>query len=557
MTVGNQSNRSSVESLVANVEEIFAVIYRGLKEVIAPIVTDLTQGFDTTDVLVTWTVIIFAGLYLRRFYVFMKYRDGWAILKSRFWKGVMRLPPVRSQLDKDIGKMMKSLDKEINVFSDKKSYKLPDHGMRIDRLRERLDEWVKRDDKIISTGKLSGSVYYQKNPTHELCKDYAREYVYANLLHFDLFPSARQMEVEIIAMTINLFRGEKDVTCGVLTTGGTESILLAVLTYRQMAYERGIEFPEILLPETAHAAFDKAAFYFNVKLTKIPINKKTFEVDPEDFRNAITCNTIAIVGSFPNYPHGIHDPVEELATIAQQNDLGFHCDACLGGFLLPFAEEFDRDLGIFDFRHPGITSLSVDPHKYGLGPKGVSVLMFKNKDVRRHIYFKTTTWPGGFYATAVMGGSRSGASIAGCWAAMMNIGLAGYKDQAEKIFKGMDIICEGLKAIPEVEVCGDPKICAVALRSAVRRLDTYLLSTAIKKRGWAVCVCQNPPCVHWGLTLANADRAHEFVKDVKASVEEALAGGMKIHGVSQMYGSSASLPENFKNEGMDLSLIHI
>ncbi|KAF8561020.1 hypothetical protein P879_07609 [Paragonimus westermani] len=238
------------------------------------------------------------------------------------------------------------------------------------------------------------------------------------------------------------------------TSGGTESIMLACLAYRQLARSKGIKNPIMhvftffrgfvyeclssvsrILPESAHAAFDKAAYYFNIDIVRIPVDPASLEVDINSMRRAITKDTCLLLGSAPGFPHGIIDPISEIAALGRQYDIPVHVDCCLGGFLLPFMEAADYPLQPFDFRVAGVTSISCDPHKYGFSSKGVSVILYRNKHLRSMQFFTQPDWPGGVYASPTFAGSRSGALIAVCWATMMYFGRQGYIESTRRIVK--------------------------------------------------------------------------------------------------------------------------
>jgi sphinganine-1-phosphate aldolase len=210
--------------------------------------------------------------------------------------------------------------------------------------------------------------------------------------------------------------------CGLAPSGGTESILLAMLAYREWGKKRGITNPNVVVPVTAHGSLDKASFYFGFELRKVPM-RADFSVDLEEMRRLIDSNTVALVGSAPDYAFGMFDDIPSIAALAQEYGINCHADCCLGSYVLPFTEEAGFKIPyLYDFRVPGVTSISSDPHKYCYGPKGFSCLMFRTKELRRLTFKAVTTWSGGMYVTPTMAGSRSGAVIAGTWAAIMKQG---------------------------------------------------------------------------------------------------------------------------------------
>ena len=291
-------------------------------------------------------------------------------------------------------------------------------------------------------GFVSGAVYHG-DPEHIefLNKVYAIN-SQSNPLHADVWPSATKFEAEIVAMTANMLGGVGQDICGTVSSGGTESIMLAMKTYRDQArQEKGITRPEMVVPITAHAAFDKASQYFNIKTLHIPVDE-TFRADVNAARKAITRNTIVVVGSAPAFPHGTIDPIEELSELARERGIGFHTDACLGGFVLPWAEKLGYPVPPFDFRLPGVTSMSADTHKFGYAAKGTSVVLYRGKALRHYQYYTATDWPGGLYFSPTFAGSRPGALSAACWAAMVSIGAEGYMNATQKIL----VTAEAIKA---------------------------------------------------------------------------------------------------------------
>ena len=211
----------------------------------------------------------------------------------------------------------------------------------------------------------------------------------------------------------------------------------------------------MIVPTTAHAAFDKASQFFNIKAIRVPVGAD-FRADVEATRAAITKNTVVIVGSAPPFPHGIVDPIEELSELAREHNIGFHTDACLGGFVLPWAEKLGYPVPPFDFRLPGVTSMSADTHKYGYAAKGTSVVLYRGSKLRRHQYYMIADWPGGLYLSPTLAGSRPGALSAACWAAMISIGEKGYMEATRRILETADLLKKAINDIPELYVFGDP-----------------------------------------------------------------------------------------------------
>lgn len=345
-------------------------------------------------------------------------------------------------------------------------------------------------------------------------------------------------------MTARMLHGGPAV-CGAMTSGGTESILMAVKTYRDWARAtKGITKPELVAPITVHSAFDKACSYFGVKLVHVDLGAD-YKVDLRAVKKAITRNTIALVGSAPNFPHGMIDDIEGLAAIALAHKVGLHVDACLGGFVLPFVsklEKYAKDIPAFDFRVNGVTTMSADTHKYGFAPKGTSVVLFASSDLRHHMYFSAPNWTGGAYGSPTMPGSRPGGLVAAAWATLVAIGEDGYLKYAEGMMDTTRAMLEGIRALPELHVIGDPKGIVIAFAS--RTLDIFQVRAAMEKRGWHLSPLQNPASIHMCVTAKLIGTGPQFAQDLRESVAEVTVfPEMYKKGSAAIYGLAASMPD--------------
>ncbi|NTU81462.1 MAG: aminotransferase class V-fold PLP-dependent enzyme, partial [Chloroflexales bacterium] len=369
----------------------------------------------------------------------------------------------------------------------------------------------------------------------------------SNPLHVDLWPSATKYEAEIVAMTAAMLGGgeagaaPEAQVCGTVTSGGTESILLAVKAYRDYARERrGVRRPELVVPTSAHAAFDKAAQYFGVRLVRVPVGAD-FRADVAAARRAITRNTIALVGSAPSFPHGVIDPIEDLAELAGERRVGLHVDACLGGFVLPWARRLGYPVPRFDFGVPGVSSLSADTHKYGYAAKGTSVVLYRGRELRHYQYYTTTDWPGGLYFSPTLAGSRPGGLSAACWAAMVATGERGYLEATGRILETAAAIRRGIEAIPGLRVLGDP-LWVIAFASP--QLNIFQVLELMGRRGWSLNGLHRPPAIHLAVTLRHAQPgvAGRFLSDLREAVAEVRARPGEQGGMAPVYGLAASLP---------------
>lgn len=400
---------------------------------------------------------------------------------------------------------------------------LPEKGLphaevmrRATALREALDE-------DFSTGHLSGTIYHGGSDLTKLINDTLVLFQWTNPLHMDTYPSVRQMESEIVAMCVALFHGRDAQACGGVTSGGTDSICMAIKAHREYQREkRGITRPNIVCPITVHPAFDKACHYYCIDKIDVPVDPSTGCVDPAELEKYVTENTICIVGSAINYAYGTVDDIQALSDIAQRHGCGLHVDACLGGFVLQFLEDAGvPNVPVIDFRIKGVNSISVDTHKFGFAPKGSSVVLFDSMELRRYMYFAIATWPGGVYASPGFNGSRPGNIIAGTWAAMMAHGKEGYVKSAKKVYDAMRAFCDGIRDIDGLFVIGQPQSSAVAFTS--NEMDIYALGERVKARfGWNIHTLQFPSALQFSLTVVHSRPGiiEKFIADIKTVADE-------------------------------------
>jgi len=543
-----------MEGIIAGAFNILMHYFRGytlVKSTILEYITPITNRFDLVDILIIWTIIfvILSRFYSKFIYAkkhgFRKTITGWVMAQ------ISDLSFVRSQIDKKIARTTEKLEADLQKHRDpEKTIELPKQGLSEEAIKRKVALWQKSDYKIYGEKKITGCLYYNENEKlHNFVKEVAKDYLYVNALHFDLFPSANQMEGEIIYMVKNLYNGD-DKTCGIITSGGTESIMTAMLAYREWGRKHGIEEAEIVAPITAHVAFEKAAFYYGMRVTYVPVDIKTGIVDPAGIEAAISRDTVCVVGSYPNYPYGTCDPIEDLAYIAKRHKIGFHTDCCLGGFVAPFLENFKGSSGKFDFSVEGVTSISVDPHKYGLAPKGVSVVLFDSVKLRLGALFSYTEWPGGIYSTPTHAGSRGHAPVAGAWAALQSIGYNGYNDKAGKIIEATRRVVKKISEISCLAVVGNPELGTVSFISKTKNLSCYDLVEKIGQRGWKAAALQKPAAIHLSITNYNIGQIEDFISTVRWGVEELLKNPPKVFGdLAQIYGTNATLPASIMQEG--------
>ncbi len=391
-------------------------------------------------------------------------------------------------------------------------------------------------------GFASGAVYHGGREHVDFLNQVYALFSQGNPLHPDLWPSITKFEAEVVAMTSAMLHGAdlEPPACGTVTSGGTESILLAMRTYRDHARAaHGITEPEIVAPVTAHAAFDKAAQYFGLRLVKVGVGGD-LRADPDAVRAALTDRTVAVVGSAVQFPHGVADSIEELAAIAAEHGVGFHTDSCLGGFVLPWAERLGYPVAPFDFRVPGVTSMSCDTHKFGYAAKGTSVLLWRDAELRERQYYATTDWPGGLYYSPTFAGSRPGALSAQAWAALVTTGEEGYLEATRQVLAAAARIRAGIAAIPGLRVLGDP-LWVIAF--AAEDVNIYDVLDRMTGRGWSLNGLQRPAAVHLCVTLRHTapEVAQRFLDDLRTCVAQARedpGGGL----MTPVYGMAA-VPE--------------
>ncbi|KAJ7426927.1 Sphingosine-1-phosphate lyase 1 [Willisornis vidua] len=496
--------------------------------------------------------------------------------KKQFFKLLRKMPFIGALIQKKIDEALNDVTSSLSFLKDEKDYikALPEQGMSQSQVLEKMKEYSSKGDVRWQDGKVSGTVYSGEEKLTQLlvkllfdldcrrlelacssltsCESTVvekheiqvyEEFAWSNPLHPDIFPGLRKMEAEVVRIACTLFNGGPE-SCGAMTSGGTESILMACKAYRDLAYERGIKQPEMLVPVSAHAAFDKAAHYFGMKLIQIPLTK-AMEVDVQAMKRAISRNTAMLVCSAPQFPHGIMDPIEEVAELAVKYKIPFHVDACLGGFLIAFMDKAGFPLKrLFDFRVEGVTSISADTHKYGYAPKGSSVVLYCDKNYRKYQFFVAPDWQGGIYASPSVAGSRPGGIIAACWATLLHIGELGYVEATKRIIKTARFLESELRKIDSIFIFGKPEVSVLSIGSDT--FDIYRLSNFLAAKGWNLNVLQFPPSIHLCITQLHTKPgvAEEFLKDVRDSIEHIMKDlNAKTTGMGAIYGMAQSVPD--------------
>lgn len=501
----------------------------------------------------------------------------------------LRMPGVRSKVQQQVASAVAKLEsKFVPSGPDVKHYRtLPKDGWKPEEIAAELKALADMKHTRWEDGFVSGAVYHGGSDLSKIQTNAYETFTVANPLHPDVFPGVRKMEAEIVAMVLSIFHAPPT-AAGVTTSGGTESILMACLSARQKAYaERGVTEPEMIIPETAHTAFNKAAEYFKIKLHLVACPAPAYQVDVRRVGRLINSNTVLLVGSAPNFPHGIIDDIPALSRLAQRKRLPLHVDCCLGSFIIPFLGRAGFVSEPFDFQVKGVTSISCDTHKYGFAPKGNSTVLYRSKALRAYQYTVFPDWVGGVYASPSIAGSRPGALIAGCWASLMAIGEQGYIDATHRIVGAAKDLEAAVRTHPilsaELEMMGAPKVSVVAFTTrahpravpadallqqqtpalaaakpapALSQLNIYDVADQLGAKGWHLNALQNPPALHLAVTLPSVPTVPQLVADLadtllhlRAAERARVAAGHRPSGGSPagdaaaLYGVAGSLPD--------------
>lgn len=401
--------------------------------------------------------------------------------------------------------------------------KLPKKGMDSDTILATLDAF-KMEDLDWRRGRVWAYVYPIDAEVEKVSKQAYTNFLTENALDPTAFPSCLILENQIVAIGAAHLGGDENTT-GNFTTGGTESILMAVKSARDRARDLQPEItkPEMILPVTAHAAFHKAAAYFDVTLKLVDVDPETFRAGPGAVREAITDNTILIVASAPSYAHGVVDDVEGIAAVAKEHNILCHVDGCMGGWLLPYFKRLGADIPAFDFSVEGVTSISMDLHKYAFCPKGASLILYRSKEVREYQMFSCSNWTGYTIINPTFQSTKTGGPLAGAWATLHSIGDERYLDYARTIWDSTQEVIEGCRSIPGIEVMGQPDFCLVAIQS--NEFNIFNLADEMKKRGWYIQpqlgYKDYAPNVHFSINLGVAPHTQAMLADLREAVLDA------------------------------------
>ena len=501
--------------------------------------------------------------------------DTYNAIQRTLYGLFLRAPGIRSQVQKQVTEAITKLQGKLvpqgpGVI---RYLNLPKEGLSEDMVRKELDTLANMDHTRWEDGFVSGAVYHGGDELIKLQTEAFGKFTVANPIHPDVFPGVRKMEAEIVAMVLAMFNAPPG-AAGVTTSGGTESILMACRSARQKAYaERGVTEPEMyvqmeafydpaadsisrILPDTGHTAFHKAGEYFGIKVHLVACPAPSYQVDIQSVSRLINSNTVLLVGSAPNFPHGIIDDISGLSKLALKRKIPLHVDCCLGSFLVPFLDKAGFETELFDFRLKGVTSISCDTHKYGFAPKGNSTVLYRTAALRTYQYFIAPNWSGGVYASPSIAGSRPGALIAGCWASLMRVGETGYVGACHTIVGATKKIIEAMQQNPglnsDLQIIGRPLVSVVAFSS--KTLNTYDIADGMSAKGWHLNALQNPPAIHVAITLPVAKVWEKLITDLETVIEGEKekervrvvegkgAKGKAVGDSAALYGVAGSLP---------------
>jgi glutamate/tyrosine decarboxylase-like PLP-dependent enzyme len=405
---------------------------------------------------------------------------------------------------------------------------LPNAGMSPEEVLGHLDE-LKRDDVRWRDGRAFSLVYYGGADVLAVAEEAYRTYATENALNTDAFPSLRTIQSEVVAIVGGWLQAG-DEGAGFMTSGGTESILMAVKAARERGRkERGIATPNVVLPTSAHAAFEKGCYYFGVESRRVAVGPD-WRADVAAMADAIDENTVLVVGSAPQYPQGVIDPIPEIAALAAAHDINCHVDACMGGVTLTFMAMLGEPVPPWNFAVPGVTSMSVDLHKYGYTAKGASVIMHRNKKLRGYQTFVTDNWLGGMYGSSGVLGTKGGGSMAAAWAVMHYLGNDGYKRVTSVARAACLELTAAVGAMPELAIRAYPHTTLLAFGAADEsQFDIFAVADALWRRGWYVDRQGPPASLHCTVSVVHDGKIQAFVDELRGAVAEVLHDSQRGH----------------------------
>ncbi len=401
---------------------------------------------------------------------------------------------------------------------------------------------MKSGDADWHSGQLFGLIYEAGEKVEKLVREAASLFMIENGLSPLTFPSLLRMENEVMSMVLSLMEGD-DHTVGCATSGGTESIFMAIKAARDWARQEKphIRKPQMVVPVTAHPAWNKAAHSLGIDIVMTPVDDG-FRADTAAMKDAIGENTIILGATAVTYPHGMVDPIPAIGTLAEEYNLWLHVDGCLGGLMLPFLRKLDYDIPAYDFRVPGVKSISADVHKYAYTPKGISTVLYRNSDLRKFQFFMYTEWPGGVYGTPSLAGGRPGSAIAAAWAVMHYLGKEGFLQLARDARSATEKLMQGIANTPPLYVLGEPDATVFAFGG--KDVNIYELSARLKDCGWHAEAQHLPASLHMTVSPIHSTIVDDFLKDLREAVVGLPASDAQdISEMAAMYGMIGTMTD--------------
>ena len=381
-------------------------------------------------------------------------------------------------------------------------------------------------------GRAFSLAYYAGPEVQEVADQAYAMYGSTNGLNADAFPSLKKFQADVVA-TVNRWVHGNETSAGFMTSGGTESILLAVKAARERGRrELGITQPNVVLPTSAHAAFEKACYYFGVEARRVPV-RADWRADVDAMREVIDENTVLVVGSAPQYPQGVIDPITDIAALASQRNINCHVDACMGGVTLTFLEQLGEPIPLWDFRVDGVTSISVDLHKYGYTAKGASVIVHRDRKLRSYQTFMTDNWLGGLYGSSGVLGTKSGGPMAAAWAVMNYLGDEGYRRLTQSARITTCQLADAIQRIDGLQLRAYPD--STLLSFGAQSLDVFAVADELAKHGWYVDKQGPPDSLHCTVNAVHHHVIDEFIAALRDAVAKVQGAGST--GSSGAYGT--------------------
>jgi glutamate/tyrosine decarboxylase-like PLP-dependent enzyme len=411
---------------------------------------------------------------------------------------------------------------------------LPSSGVPADQVLARLDA-LKEHDVRWRDGRAFTLAYYAGPEVAAVADEAYRRFSTDNALNTDAFPSLRTIQAEVVGVVADWLQAGPD-AAGFMTSGGTESILMAVKAARERGRaERGVTRPNVVLPTSAHAAFEKGCYYFGLESRRVAV-RDDWRADADAMADAIDDDTVLVVGSAPQYPQGVIDPIAEIAALAAERDINCHVDACMGGVTLTYLARLGYDITPWNFTVPGVTSISVDLHKFGYTAKGASVIVHRSKRLRAYQTFVTDNWLGGVYGSSGVLGTKGGGPMAAAWAVMHHLGDEGYLHLTAQARQATEEIAAAVRAMPELQLRAEPDAMLLSFGAVdPASLDVFAVAEALWRRGWYVDRQGPPPSIHLTVNAVHADKVDAFLADLRASVDEVVAD--RARGDQGAYGT--------------------